>query len=87
MKTAFIIAIAAGAVSAAKLSGPVDDLILKGIDKVADDAVSEMEKTLFEVIKSEHESGDGRHEKALGGMREACIVLFGTAQGCTYGMD
>ena len=43
MKTAFIIAITAGAVSAAQLkAGPVDALIQKGVDKIAEDAVSEM---------------------------------------------
>ena len=53
---------------------------------MAEDAVSQMKETLFDAIKSEYESGD-LHEKTLAGMREACLVLFGSAQGCTYGMD
>ena len=73
--TAKIVALAT-ATSAATitLQDPVDDLIYKGIDKVAEDAQKEVSYVLFDLIQAEYEDGIKNRRDVLQGMREACYA-------------
>ena len=57
-----------------KLADPVEDLIVKGIDKVAEDAQKEVSYVLFDLIQAEFSDGIKNRYDVLQGMREACYA-------------
>merc|ERR1711978_217676 len=66
---------------------PVDQLIMKGIEKIEDDTRVDMQKILEDMIVAEVKEADWGREQILTGLRIACIAQFGHgSDNCLYGL-
>ena len=68
-------------------ASPVDQLIMKGIEKIEDDTRVDMQRILEDMIVAEVKEADWDREQILTGLRIACIAQFGHgSDNCLYGL-
>ena len=66
---------------------PVDQLIMKGIEKIEDETRVDMQRILEDMIVAEVKEADWGREQILTGLRIACIAQFGHgSDNCLYGL-